>query len=106
MSDTTAIILVFMAGILLLAGCVASCAIIGRYYARICIRRANYCAEVDERLELLMDEIVRAQNMETDVIPVARHDSESARTGANKTMIKGSIHGCDVVQSRQQRGLS
>jgi hypothetical protein len=77
MSNTTAIILIFMACLLLLASCIAACVLIGRYYVRICTRKANYCAEVDERVDLLMDEIVRVQYAETEVIPVARPDSET-----------------------------
>lgn len=77
MSDTTLIILLFMVGTLLLAACVAACALIGRHYARICTDKANYCAEVDERVDLLMDEIVRVQNATTHVLPTARMDSDA-----------------------------
>jgi hypothetical protein len=62
MSDTTAIVLVFLLGVIFMGGCVIACVFIGRYYVRKCAKSTDYSAAVYERLTYLMRQFERKCN--------------------------------------------
>jgi hypothetical protein len=45
--------LTFLLSIMFPAGCAVACVLIGRHYMRTCKRYVDYCAEVDERVDVL-----------------------------------------------------
>jgi hypothetical protein len=94
MSDTTAIVSIFLLSVVCMSGCVVAGVFIGRHYARKCAKSADYCADAHERIAFLVDAIERERGISTDVLPrVHESDTEAPLLTRGQRQRAGGRHG-------------
>jgi hypothetical protein len=93
-------VLTVLFGVVIPILCLAACILVGRYYVRRCEQCLNSCAEVDERVDYLIEEFEREQRERTEFIPRVRDDDSPLQTRGQRKRAEGSRTGSHTLSHK------